>query len=96
MREIHLLESHLVEQPITTYPEAGTNEVDKPVFKMYDYDCTPPGEEHPDYCGDVYINSTQYFANVPQSAWEFYIGGYQPAQKWLKDRKGRTLTFHDI
>jgi len=20
---------------------------------------------------------------------EFYIGGYQPAQKWLKDRKGR-------
>ncbi len=96
LREIHLLESRLVEQAITTYPEAGTNEVDKPVFKMYDYDCTPPGEEHPDYLGDVYINSTQYFANVPQSAWEFYIGGYQPAQKWLKDRKGRTLTFHDI
>lgn len=96
LREIHLLESRLVEQPITTYPEAGTNEVEKPVFKMYDYDCTPPGEEHPDYCGDVYINSTQYFANVPQSAWEFYIGGYQPAQKWLKDRKGRTLTFEDI
>nr|WP_319512345.1 type ISP restriction/modification enzyme [uncultured Draconibacterium sp.] len=96
LREIHLLESRLVEQHITTYPEAGTNEVEKPVFKMYDYDCTPPGEEHPDYLGDVYINSTQYFAKVPQSAWEFYIGGYQPAQKWLKDRKGRTLTFHDI
>lgn len=96
LREIHLLESRLVEQPITTYPEAGTNEVEKPVFKMYDYDCTPPGEEHPDYLGDVYINSTQYFANVPQSAWEFYIGGYQPAQKWLKDRKGRTLSYHDI
>jgi len=29
-------------------------------------------------------------------AWNFYIGGYQPAQKWLKDRKGRTLTFDDI
>ena len=29
-------------------------------------------------------------------AWEFYIGGYQPAQKWLKDRKGRTLNFEDI
>jgi len=33
---------------------------------------------------------------VPNSAWEFYIGGYQPAQKWLKDRKGRTLVFEDI
>ena len=96
LREIHLLESRLVEQPITTYPEAGTNVVEKPVFKIYDYDCTPPGEEHPDYLGDVYINRTQYFANVPQSAWEFYIGGYQPAQKWLKDRKGHTLTFEDI
>ncbi|HYQ59246.1 MAG TPA: type ISP restriction/modification enzyme, partial [Draconibacterium sp.] len=96
LRQIHLLESPTVEQAITTYPEAGTNEVDKPQFKMYDYDCTPPGEEHPDYLGDVYINSSQYFANVPQSAWEFYIGGYQPAQKWLKDRKGRKLTFEDI
>ena len=32
----------------------------------------------------------------PQVAWEFYIGGYQPAQKWLKDRKERTLEFYDI
>jgi hypothetical protein len=29
-------------------------------------------------------------------AWSFYIGGYQPAQKWLKDRKDRTLGFEDI
>jgi len=46
--------------------------------------------------GRVQINSTQYFDNVPATAWNFYIGGYQPAQKWLKDRKGRTLTFDDI
>lgn len=46
--------------------------------------------------GRVYINSEQYFDNVPETAWNFYIGGYQPAQKWLKDRKGRTLTFDDI
>jgi hypothetical protein len=37
--------------------------------------------------GNVFINETQYFANVPKNVWEFYIGGYQPAQKWLKDRK---------
>lgn len=46
--------------------------------------------------GCVWINKEQCFADVPETAWNFYIGGYQPAQKWLKDRKGRTLTFDDI
>jgi very-short-patch-repair endonuclease len=54
---------------------------------------TPPLEGN---YGNVYINDTQYFANVPQVAWEFYIGGYQPAQKWLKDRKDRILETEDI
>ena len=44
----------------------------------------------------VYINDTQYFDNVPKEAWDFYIGGYQPAQKWLKDRKGKALSYDDI
>jgi hypothetical protein len=38
----------------------------------------------------------QYFDNVPETAWNFYIGGYQPAQKWLKDRKDRELSYEDI
>ena len=46
--------------------------------------------------GRVYINSEQYFGDVPLVAWEFYIGGYQPVQKWLKDRKGRSLSNDDI
>jgi predicted helicase len=46
--------------------------------------------------GRVWINDNQYFDNVPLIAWEFYIGGYQPAQKWLKDRQGRKLSFDDI
>ena len=58
---------------------------------------SPPAEGWPPVAaGVVYINDTQYFNNVPEVAWEFYIGGYQPAQKWLKDRKGRTLEFDDI
>jgi len=44
----------------------------------------------------VYINGEQYFEGVLESAWNFYIGGYQPAQKWLKDRKGLTLSFEDV
>ena len=80
IRQIHLLESPTVEQYITQYPTDGDNVVGKPKYKD----------------GKVYINDTQYFDNVPQTAWEFYIGGYQPAQKWLKDRKDRKLEFDDI
>lgn len=46
--------------------------------------------------GKVWINPDQSFANVPTIAWGFPIGGYQPAQKWLKDRRGRTLSWDDI
>jgi len=80
IRQIHLLESPTVEKYITQYPIDGNNEVGKTKYQD----------------GKVYINDTQYFANVPQIAWDFYIGGYQPAQKWLKDRKERTLEFDDI
>ena len=80
LRQIHLLESPVVEKSITTYPLSGSNEVGK---VKYEED-------------KVWINSKQYFDGVSQTAWEFYIGGYQPAQKWLKDRKGRVLSFEDI
>ena len=46
--------------------------------------------------GRVYINKDQHFADVPHIAWGFHIGGYQPAQKWLKDRRGRVLSWDDI
>ncbi|MBN2648598.1 MAG: N-6 DNA methylase [Prolixibacteraceae bacterium] len=80
IRQIHLLESPKVEQYITQYPIDGDNEVGKTKYQD----------------NKVFINDTQYFDNVPQTAWEFYIGGYQPAQKWLKDRKDRKLEFDDI
>ena len=100
IREIHLLESQTVEKYITQYPIDGDNKVSKIKFVPYLYENEVPDENgnfnYPDYLGAVYINETQYFANVPTSAWEFYIGGYQPAQKWLKDRKERTLEFDDI
>ena len=96
LRQIHLLESPIVNKFITTYPKDGDNIVTKVTFDTYIYEPTLPGEEYPDYLGEVKINNEQFFADVPTSAWEFYIGGYQPAQKWLKDRKGRKLEFEDI
>lgn len=83
-----LRKTHLLEVPVPiglqgmpiSYPIAGNNVMDKLRYEA----------------GRVYINATQYFDGVPQIAWDFYIGGYQPAQKWLKDRKGRALSFEDI
>lgn len=80
IRQLHLLESPIVENYITQYPIDGDNIVSKPTYKS----------------GKVYINDSQYFDHVPAIAWEFYIGGYQPAQKWLKDRKNRQLEFEDV
>tara|TARA_R110001632_G_scaffold6324_5_gene25854 strand:+ start:34285 stop:37518 length:3234 start_codon:yes stop_codon:yes gene_type:complete len=91
IREIHLLESEAVENYITSYPETGDNIITRKLTK------TDIGYEPiSDTLGKVWINDNQHFNNVPLVAWEFYIGGYQPAQKWLKDRKGRELTFEDI
>ncbi len=92
IRQIHLLESPIVENYITEYPINGDNVVGKLRFELSPLLISPQGEK----LGKVYINENQYFDNVPQIAWEFYIGGYQPAQKWLKDRKDRKLEFDDI
>ena len=62
------------------FPVAGDNTVDKVEWDN----------------GRVYINATQYFDNVPTEAWEQQIGGYRPAEKWLKDRKGRVLAQDDL
>ena len=44
----------------------------------------------------IYFNETQYFDNVPQEVWEFYIGGYQVADKWLKDRINTDISYNEI
>lgn len=80
LRELHLMESPKLDKNNITYPISGTGEVTKVEYKD----------------NKVYINSEQYFGNVPEIAWNFYIGGYQPAQKWLKDRKGRILSNEEI
>jgi predicted helicase len=78
-----LIELHLMRATGTnepSYPVAGNNRVDT--------------VEHKE--GRVYINAEQYFDMVSDNVWAFHIGGYQVAHKWLKDRKGRLLTFGDL
>ena len=87
LRTLHLLESPTLDTLITGYPETGDHIITKPEYKI-----TDPKKR----LGSVNINKKQYFTNVPETAWNFHIGGYQPAQKWLKDRKHRELTPDEI
>lgn len=85
LRELHLM--HNVPDSPVSFPNAGSMQVD---YLRWEWN------KDDGYSGNIWINETQCFVGVPTEAWNFYIGGYQPAQKWLKDRKGRLLSFDDI
>ena len=44
----------------------------------------------------LYTGLEQQIGNIPLKAWELTISGYQPAQKWLKDRRDRSLSMEEI
>ena len=78
---LHLLESPKLNAFITRFEGQGDNSVPKkPIYKD----------------GAVWINASQRFEGVPEAVWNFHVGGYQVCEKWLKDRKGRTLSADDI
>lgn len=78
---LHLLEKGVPVSP--TFPVSGENKVES---VRYD----------PENKGQVWINGVQYFEGITPEVWNFHIGGYQVCQKWLKDRKGRSLDYHDL
>jgi len=88
---LHLMESPALNQLITTFPVAGSDEVVKVRYAEPYRD--ENGNEIP---GRVYINKTQYFEGIELDVWAFQIGGYQVLQKWLKDRKSRELSFDEL
>ena len=80
LRRLHLMENSDCWELSVTYPECGTDEITEVRYENE----------------KVFINDRQYFGNVSPVAWNLFIGGYQPARKWLKDRIGKKLTFSDI
>jgi len=78
---LHLMESPALENLLTEFPVPGSDLVEK---VRYD-----------EVKRRVHINKEQYFDAVDPGVWEFHIGGYQVLEKWLKDRKGRKLTWDD-
>jgi predicted helicase len=80
LRNLHLMENVSPAMDTADFPVAGTNKIEAVNYKAE----------------KVYVNKHQYFQNISPEIWGYYIGGYQPAEKWLKDRKGRVLSFEDI
>jgi hypothetical protein len=86
-----LIERHLMRKQFAfreladlgNYPIEGDNIVVKPEFKIINIEGKPHQR--------LYINPTQYFETVPKEVYEFHIGGYQVLDKYLKDRKGRSI-----
>ena len=105
----HLTNTHLLRSlPSSTIsfpvPSDSGNIVENAHPKYYAPGQTPDGETAPVSRGRVYISKSnrrsgkqgQYFDGVTSEVWESRIGGYKPMEKWLKDRKGRALSFDDI
>lgn len=92
---LHLLDADAAPallRPITRFPVAGDGLVARGHPRYVEANCR------------VYISADdakagkqgQYFEGVPPEVWDFQVGGYQPCQKWLKDRVGRQLTYDDL
>lgn len=83
--KLHLLQD--IPALITAYPVAGTNTID-----TIHYEAEFDGADS----GRIRINKEQYFDDVPAEVWAFELGGHRVADKWLRDRKGMTLSFDDV
>lgn len=87
LRALHLLEDESLNERIIEIDDGNpliTNKLNQKDFIVADEKVT------------LQINPEVAISNIPLIAWEFYIGGYQPAQKWLKDRVGRELSRSDL
>ncbi|MCT7533270.1 N-6 DNA methylase [Aliarcobacter cryaerophilus] len=88
LRSLHLLEDTSLDERIIDIKGEGEllikNSLNKKDFSIEDEKV------------ELRLNDEVSVVNIPLVAWEFYIGGYQPAQKWLKDRVGRVLSRADM
>ena len=87
-----------------SYPVPGDDIVEKGHPRYVAPSQPEPGTGKVLKTGRVYISKDapksgakgQYFEGVPPEVWEFHIGGYQVCEKWLKDRRGRKLSYDDL
>ena len=82
LADLHLMQSPELDSPVAKFQGTGDKRVDKIKY------------DKKGKC--IYINKEQCFEGVENTIWEYRIGGYQVLSKWLKDRKGKILSFDDV
>lgn len=82
LAELHLLKSKKLNKASAKFCGAGLNEVKKREYNKKEK--------------RLYINNEQYFGGIEPEVWDYYIGGYQVLDKWIKDRIGRSLSREDV
>ncbi len=80
--DLHLLKSPELDPPVARFQGKGDNRVHK---LRYDNKAKL-----------LYINETQFFEGIIPEVFEYQVGGYRVCDKWLKDRKDRTLSLDEI
>lgn len=73
--EVHTLKGASGASGVGAYPVAGSDQIEEVRYAS----------------SRVYINETQYFAGVSRDAWDYTVGSYRPAERWLLDRVGSRL-----
>jgi len=79
LSELHLLSSKKLENPNIKFPIEKKRKIEK--------------VEHNDE--KIWINDEQYFTAVSEEIWNYKIGGFRICEKWLKERRGRILSFEE-
>ncbi|PIZ44549.1 DNA methyltransferase [Candidatus Wolfebacteria bacterium CG_4_10_14_0_2_um_filter_39_18] len=80
--DLHLLQSKDLDNPTSKFYGENHGRVERPRYDEKEK--------------KIYVNKSQYFDNVVAEVWNYYIGGYQVLNKWLKDRKNKSLSSEDI
>jgi len=80
--ELHLLKSKKLVKPIVRCEGSGDLRVNKVTYDRNR--------------GHVHINPEKWFVGIPPEVWEYHVGGYQVAEKWLKDRKDKGLSSEEV
>jgi len=91
LTSLHLLEAEILDDQ-NKWPDfsiKGSDSIEKGYPKYVVHADRPQ-------TGKVHINQDQYFEGVRPEVWQFHIGGYQVCEKWLKDRRGRKLSYEDV
>jgi predicted helicase len=78
LAQLHLLDSTYLERPVVKCFGTGEDTIEKLTYDPVDK--------------TLFINKHKYFDGITPEIWQYQVGGYQVLEKFLKDRKGQSMS----